>query len=140
MADGPNAGGGGDRADGAQTALRANGAVRSRGPTMTDVGKPHHLHLAAGLTELLHVSLGHVGTDDLVNGALGQKDRNARWQHIGRVLLQKRVPGLDVRRSLDRQEVLLERLFGPLPLDQIERTLDAFACQAIDHRHRTWVD
>ena len=57
-----------------------------RGAGVTDVGKPHHLHLAAGLAEPLHVRLRHVRTDDLVNGPLGQKDGNVRWQHIGRGL------------------------------------------------------
>jgi hypothetical protein len=58
----------------------------------------------------------------------------------GVFVFEERVRGLDLGRCFDRHEVLLKRLFRPLPLDQIERTLDAFVREAVDSRHRARID
>ena len=76
----------------------------------------------------------------MIVGALSEKDRNVRLQNTGRVPFEERVPRLDFGWPFDGQEMLFERLSGSLPLDEIERTLDAFASQAINRGCRAWID
>ena len=93
---------------------------------VTDAGHPHHGDLAARLALPLHVGAGDFRPDDVVGRALREKQRDLRRQRARRVVYRQRTPGLDGGDVRHRKELLLQRLFGLPPLQDVEDRLDAF--------------